>query len=1000
MVKKLTYNINKVFKLILITTLLLSSYNNIYSQDSKVDGNTKPTSAEIIKAVEDTIGIKIDNLSSGEIERLKARALELQGAESVQSRQKNQTGDGGNDQGNQQGNKQLLDEVKEATEKVEKLVETASEELREDAPDVDIFGFDYIQEREVKLFNSALDVKPPDNYILGPGDEINVNIWGYSDYNEVFTVEKEGYIQPRQVGRVYVKGLRVDEAKKVLLSKFDRVYDLGNSKFDITINYSRVITVNIVGEVINPGSYTLPAINSAFNILAYIGGPSPIGSLRNIQIKRDGEIIDRFDLYRFLFHPERQQDIFLQNNDYLFVPLAQKIVEIRGEVKRQGKYELLQTETFEDLLEYAAGYLPTSFTKSVQVKRYLNNSVYIFDVDLDSLKKVGGQLVLENGDQVTIRKIPEIVDNYIDIKGPLYQPGRYEFKPDMYLSQLIKQTGGFKDEVFTEEAYLTRTRDDFTRYTIKFNLGEILKNPKGEQDIILNKRDEIEIFSKTYFNDPFSISIKGAVRNPRSFKLQEGMSLKDLILLAGGLEKFAYLERGYITRVNKFDNSISYLSFEVDTTNNMASLDSYLIQGNDQVRILSNLDFIQDGRLSIRGAVKNPGTYELWKEITLKDMILISGGLRESAYLKRAYIFRKYDDLSEEIIPVFLDTTNNLAALDEIPLRKNDKIEIFTVDNYKTSFPFEINGLVRNPGVFIYRDKLTLADAITLGGGLKFEASNHRIEIARVSNFEESVALDVPIEIEILYVDASADIINDPIANNFAIKPFDQIFIRKTPGFEFQEKVYLKGEVKYPGIYALKSKDEKLSSLIERAGGLTNYAFLDGAKMIREDRDLGKVFLNMERAMRRPNSKYNYILKEGDFIEVPRIQELVTISGTVAYPFIDADSTISGAFTSGKRAKYYIRNYGTGFTKRSFKKHTYVVYANGQVKDTKRFFGARIYPKVDQGATIHVPYKAPKAKREKTPLSERKSPLIVLESFLATTTSGLTLYLLLDRALE
>lgn len=992
MVMKYRYKL----KSIIIVILLVASYFKCFAQNND---QTKPSSAEIIKAVEDTIGIKIDDLTPGEIERLKARALELQGV-STQDRIKAQTGNGNNEQSNQQGNKQLIDEVKEATEKVEKLVETASEELREDAPDVDVFGFNYIQEREVKLFNSALDVKPPDNYIIGPGDEINVNIWGYSDYNEVFTVEKEGYIQPRQVGRVYVKGLRVDEAKKVLLSKFDRVYDLGNSKFDISINYSRVITVNIVGEVINPGSYTLPAINSAFNILAYIGGPSPIGSLRNIQIKRDGEIIDRFDLYRFLFHPERQQDIFLQNNDYLFVPLAQKIVEIAGDVKRPGKYELLQTETFEDLLEYAAGYTPTSYTKSIQVKRYQNNSVYIFDVDLDSVRQAGGSIVLENGDIVRVRKIPEIIDNYIDISGPLLQPGRYQFKENLYLSQFIKSIGGFKEEVYLEEAYIMRTRDDFTRYTLKINLGEVLANPKGEKDILLAKRDEIEIFSKTYFYDPFTVAIMGAVRNPRTFKLQEGMSLRDLILLAGGLEKYAYLERGYITRVNKGDKSISYLSFPIDTSNNMSSLDNYLIQGNDQVRILSNLDFIQDGRLSIKGAVKNPGTYELWEEITFKDLILIAGGLRESAFLKRAYIFRENGDQSEEIIPVFLDTTNNLAALDEIPLRRNDRIEIFTLDNYKSSFPFEINGLVKDPGIFIYKDNLSLADAITLGGGLKFGASNHRIEIARVSNFEESVALDVPIEIEILYVDISADPIGDPMANTFEIQPFDQIFIRKTPGFEFQEKIYLAGEVKYPGFYALKSKDEKLASIIERAGGITQYAFLDGAKMIREDRDLGKVFLNLERALRRPNSKYNYILKEGDYINVPRIQELVTVSGTLAYPFIDTDSTISGAFTSGKRAKYYIKNYGTGFTKNSFKKLTYVEYANGQVKKTKRFFGAKIYPKVEQGATVHVPYKAPKEKREKLPRDERRSPLLILESFMATATSGLTLYLLLDRALQ
>ncbi len=997
MVRKYMHRIRKCFAFILLIIVSLCSQNLCFSQDTI--GSRAPTSSEIIKAVEDTIGVDIKDISSSDIERLKARALELQGV-SVKDAVSNSSG-GGNNQGNQQSNKQLIDEVKEATEKVEKLVETASEELREGAEEIDIFGFSYIREREVKLFNSALDVKPPDNYILGAGDEINVNIWGYSDYNEVFVVEKEGYIQPIQVGRVYVKGLTVAAAKKVMLSKFNRVYDLRNSSFNININYSRVITVNVVGEVLNPGSYTLPAINSAFNILAFMGGPSGIGSLRNVQIKREGEIIDRFDLYRYLFHPERQADIFLQNNDYLFIPLAQKIVEIVGDVKRPGKYELLQTETFEDLLKYSAGFTPTSYTKIIQVRRYANNSVYIFDVDLDSLSKAGGELVLEDGDKVRVRKIPEIVDNYLKIKGPVYLPGRYEYRKEMYLSDLIVEAGGFKEEVHLEEAYLTRTNSDFTRKTYKVNLGDVLKKPKGEGDILLDKRDEIELFSKTYFYDTYSVSIKGAVRNPRSFDVQEGMTLKDLIVLAGGLETYAFTKRGYITRVNKFDNSISYLSFEVDTTNNMAELDKYIINKNDEVRILSNLDFINDGRISIIGGVNKPGNYNLWEQISLKDLILISGGLREDAFLKRAYIFRSFDNKkSEEIIPVHLDTTNNLQVLDSIILKRNDKVEIFTRGNYKSSYPIEVSGLVRNPGINIYRESLTLADAIMLAGGLKFEASNHRIEIARISNFNESVEADVPIEIEILYVDISAKPLQDPFANEFKIQPFDQIFIRKTPGFNFQEKVYLDGEVKYPGYYVLIDPNEKLSSIIERAGGVTDYAFLDGAKLFREERDLGTVFMDLDRALRREGSKFNYVLKEGDLITVPRVQELVTVTGTVAFPYINTDSTVSGAYTSGKRARYYIKHYGTGFTKSSFKRNTYVVYANGQAKETKRFFGAKIYPKVDKGATVHVPYKPPREKRNRADNTNRKSPLIIVESFLATATAGLTFYLLIDRALE
>jgi len=287
----------------------------------------------------------------------------------------------------------------------------------------------------------------------------------------------------------------------------------------------------------------LPAINSAFNILAFVGGPSELGSLRNIQIKRDGEIIDRFDLYRFLFHPERQNDIFLQNNDYLFIPLSQKVVEIKGEVKRPGKYELLERETFDDLLEYAAGFTPRSYTKTIQVRRFENNSVFIFDMDLDSLKRVGGALPLKNGDEIRVRKIPERIENVLTIKGPVLLPGQYEFRENMRISDLIKEAGGFNVEVYKKEAYLVRTQEDFTKTTIKLDVEKIINEAGGEADLTLMKRDEVEFFSQSYFYDPFGVSVYGAVRNPRSFRMQKGMTIRDLILMAGGLEKFAYVER-------------------------------------------------------------------------------------------------------------------------------------------------------------------------------------------------------------------------------------------------------------------------------------------------------------------------------------------------------------------------------------------------------------------------------------------------------------------------
>jgi polysaccharide export outer membrane protein len=322
----------------------------------------------------------------------------------------------------------LLKEAQKASETVEKITATATRELREKLDSVDIYGFTYFRQKDVKIFNNAVDIKPPGNYILGVGDQIVVSIWGYADYNRLFYIDKDGYIQQENIGRVYLKGLTLEQAKALLRTRFANAYMIDKSDFDVSINYSRVITINVVGDVENPGSYTFPAINTAYNILAYVGGPSKSGSIRDIQIKRDGKIIRHFDLYKFLFTPEKQDDIFLDNNDYIYVPAQKNIVRIEGAINREGKYEMMPGETFYDLLQYCGNYKPDAFTKVIQIRRYDENKQILIDYNLDSVKASGGKIILKNGDVVGVRSIPDKVKNYNEIWGSVLLPGRYEWK--------------------------------------------------------------------------------------------------------------------------------------------------------------------------------------------------------------------------------------------------------------------------------------------------------------------------------------------------------------------------------------------------------------------------------------------------------------------------------------------------------------------------------------------------------------------------------------------
>nr|HNI32935.1 polysaccharide biosynthesis/export family protein [Chitinophagales bacterium] len=258
---------------------------NINAQD--------PTVKEIFKKIEDTLQIRQGEIKVEEVKRSQDIAKQITPRSKDADEQAGAIGNATNAtevKDNKSSPDKLLKEAQKASETVEKITATATRELREKLDTVDIYGFTYFRQKDVKIFNNAVDIKPPSNYILGVGDQLVVSIWGYADYNRLFYIDKDGYIQQENIGRVYLKGLTLEQAKGLLRTRFANAYMIDKSDFDVSINYSRVITINVVGDVENPGSYTFPAINTAYNILAYVGGPSKSGSIRDIQIKRDGKI--------------------------------------------------------------------------------------------------------------------------------------------------------------------------------------------------------------------------------------------------------------------------------------------------------------------------------------------------------------------------------------------------------------------------------------------------------------------------------------------------------------------------------------------------------------------------------------------------------------------------------------------------------------------------------------------------------------------------------------
>jgi polysaccharide biosynthesis/export protein len=232
---------------------------------------------------------------------------------------------------------------------------------------------------------------------------------------------------------------------------------------------------------------------------------------------------------------------------------------------------------------------------------------------------------------------------------------------------------------------------------------------------------------------------------------------------------------------------------------------------------------------------------------------------------------------------------------------------VFSQNIFLRDFDFFVGGLVNEPGSFELKENMVLADALLLARGFSLGAASNRIEIARISNFEEAVTNSAPTQINIDILDVGKDFLNDAVAISYVLRPYDQVFVRKIPNFEFQKRITLSGEVVYPGDYVLKSKNERLSSVIERAGGLTEFAFAEGAKLSRSYSRTGNVLLDLKKALRRPGSKYNYILKEGDQIEIPTVNNLVTVRGQIDYPFEENDMKRLVAFSDSITIEEYIQ---------------------------------------------------------------------------------------------
>ncbi len=509
-----------------------------------------------------------------------------------------------------------------------------------------IYGHNVFNSRALS-FEPNLNAATPDTYVLGPGDEIVIDIWGLNETTIRRTVSPEGRITIPQVGPVQLSGLTIAQAskklKKVLAGKYAGLQG-DSSSISVTLGNIRTIQVNIMGEVNTPGTYRLSSFSSLFHGLYRAGGITPSGTLRNIEVIRGGERIATADLYQYLFDGKTESDIRLEEGDIIMVPTYSCLVTIDGKVKRPMTYELVPGETLEALINYAGGFVSDAFKDNVNVVRRTGAEKEIFTVND---KDFAGYL-MEDGDEVNIGATLDRFANMIEIRGYVFRPGQYQLGNEIAtLRQLVAKAGGPTEEAFLNRALLLREKPDLSVETISIDLAGILKGTTD--DMILRKNDVVVISGIHELNDRGTLTINGMVARPGTFVFTDNTTIEDLILRAGGLLEGASTARVDVARRVSNPGSLTTtdtlgVAFSFPIVDGFAfdGGENFTLEPYDVVSVRMSPGYRSQTFVRVYGAVAFPGEYLLLnKNETISDLIARAGGLTKQAYAKGARLMRQ-----------------------------------------------------------------------------------------------------------------------------------------------------------------------------------------------------------------------------------------------------------------------------------------------------------------------------------------------------------------------
>lgn len=662
-------------------------------------------SQDILKS-RDISSIKVDNLSDAEISKIKAQlqsnSLTIDQAEQLLKQK------GMSDTEITKLKNRLATAVPATTAPVQSQstdIARSQQPLQNTARGKDsasskIFGSELFGNPDLN-FEPNLKLATPVNYILGPGDELQLSLYGVQEFDEAAIVSEDGRINVPHVGIVQVAGLTIEAATQKIRNAAGKIYHTlrsGQSKLSVSLSKIRTINVTIIGAK-QPGNYSVSSLATVFNALYLSGGPGNNGSYRNIELIRNNKLLNKVDIYKFMVNGDQSENTGLKDNDVIRIPAYENRVSLEGEVKRPGIFELKQGETFADLLSYASGFSDMAYTASINIVQKTGKDYKVKDIAPAEFKTYMPQA----GDSITISKILNRFQNRIQLTGAVYRPNAYSFYEGMRIKDLIEKADGLLEDAYTKRAIITRTnQSDLTTEIVNVDLKKALAGD-AQANVELKKEDQVKVFSVIDFKEKSSVTVNGEIKLPGVYEFSKNLSLNDLLIQAGGLLNSASknVEIARMVKSETINNNDStkaqLFNIEIDASNNEQT-STFLLQPYDVINIRKLAVYEKPQMVTIKGAVPYAGKYVIsGKNEKVYDMIKRAGGLTQEAdpmgvKIKRPIQASQVQAIKEVNLNLEQDdTAKNDSTKNDLAKKLKEEIKYSII-------PIEWNSIVEDPG--------------------------------------------------------------------------------------------------------------------------------------------------------------------------------------------------------------------------------------------------------------------------------------------------------------